>query len=403
MKKHLFIVSILIITLIFVSCDTSYMYKPTKSDNIEEIKEKTTIRTFDHLKEPIVIALPVYEKYYLFGNKNNNYRQKRAGDIIAVIDIESDTVYDWVFFPGDHGWSIWRLVEAGSNPTRYLMSSVGTGTVATLDPQKTTLKIAETRIRDNFWNYKAYGTKVPLCYETRDIENSVWDYHIRLFDSVTNTLSEKDLCVQTSEVGFINYMRSDSDGNFWFSYPQKNGKVKIQELDSSLEIKKDELVSFDSCFDQNIFHVCYASTKYIFVSYSVTGETRLSGLFIVDRENGVKQKIEDLEIDEKLQYIYDVQDVSGEFYAIAPNQVDPELPVGCHIYQLELDDLSVKESFFLPFDMTENTYVRGNRIYFMCSRNRSDITYTYYDTVTRKQGDVVRISAESIISDYLGE
>ena len=90
MKKHPLIISVFVTLLFFASCDNSYMYK--LDDSLEEIKQKTTIKTFEHLKEPIVIALPVYDNYYLFGNKDKDCRQVHAGDIIAVIDIETDTV-----------------------------------------------------------------------------------------------------------------------------------------------------------------------------------------------------------------------------------------------------------------------------------------------------------------------
>ena len=55
-------------------------------------------------------------------------------------------------------------------------------------------------------------------------------------------------------------------------------------------------------------------------------------------------------------------------------------------------------NMYVPFDMTENTYVRGNRIYFMCSRRINDITYTYYDTETKSQGDVVRVTFDDVIN-----
>ena len=401
MKKHPLIISVFVSLLFLVSCDNSYMYK--LDDSLEEIKQKTSIKTFEHLKEPIVIALPVYDNYYLFGNKNKDCRQVRAGDIIAVIDIETDTVYDWVFFPGDHGWSIWRLVEAGSNPTRYLMSSVGTESVATLDPSKTELTITKTGIHDNLWCYKAYGTKVPLCYITRDVENNVWDYHTQLFDSATNTLSEKDLCVQTSEAGSIYYMRSDFDGNIWISYPHKDGTVKLQCFDIINESIKNIDVFFNSNSDHDTYNICFVSEEEIFVSYHIRTGAVLTGLYIVEKNTGKKEKVFGIEGDGDIQYVYDVQKVNGNYYAIVPNVIDPNLEQGSHIYKIDMNTKSAKEEFFTTFDMTENTYVRGNRIYFMCSRDTADITYTYYDTEKKEQGPITRISAEQIIESYLNK
>ncbi len=401
MKKHPFIISVIVSLLFFVSCDNSYMYK--RDTSLDEIKQKTTIKTFEHLKEPIVIALPVYDNYYLFGDKNNDCRQIRAGDIIAVIDIETDTVYDWVFFPGEHGWSIWRLVEAGNNPTRYLMSSVGTGSVASLDPRKTELTITKTGIYDNFWNYKAYGTKVPLCYITRDVENNVWDYHTQLFDSATNTLSQKDLSVQTSEVGSIDFMRSSPEGNIWISYPHKDGNVKLQYFDIENESINNIDAMFNSNSDMDSYKICFVSEKDVFVSYHIRTGVDLTGLYIVDKNTEKKEKVSGIEESGDIRYVYDVQEVNDSFYAIVPNQMNPDLEQGSHIFRIDMDTKSAKEEFFTTFDLTENTYVRGNRIYFMCSRNTSDIRYTYYDTVAKEQGPITRVSAEQIIESYLNK
>lgn len=50
--------------------------------------------------------------------------------------------------------------------------------------------------------------------------------------------------------------------------------------------------------------------------------------------------------------------------------------------------------------MTETVWVRDSRIYFMNSRNTSDVKYTYYDTADGKIGSVIEVSVDKIISDY---
>ena len=398
MKKHSFILTVLILLIAFTSCN-NWMYKSVDSDLIEVLKQKTTIKTFEHLNEPIVIALPVYEYSYLFGDKNNTYRAERAGDIIAVIDIETDTVYDWVFFPGNHGWSIWRLVEAGANPTRYLMSSVGTRSIATLDPQKTSLTVTETGISENLWNYKAYGTKVPLCYITIDKQTELYDYHTRLFDCETNKLSDKDLLIKTTEAT-SNWLRSSPDGNMWITYPSNDGTVHLQEFD----IKQEEVIDTCCKFSKNTdsYNICFVSDRYAFVSYH-TYDKDFTGAYIFDRQTKEKTKIAGLEESGNIQFVYDVLNVNDSFYAIVPYQPEPDLPDGSNIYKIDVESNTAQKEFYLDFDLTENSYVRGNRIYFMSSRNSSDITYTYYDTVTKQQGEVVRVSAEQIINEYMGK
>ena len=385
--------------LLLASCDTSFMYKSDGS--LEKLKQKTTIQTFDHLKEPIVIAMPVYDYLYLFGNKNGSFRMERLGDIIAVIDIESDTVYDWVFFPGNHGWSIWRLVEAGSNPTKYLMSSAGTGTVASLNPRETALTLTYTGIYDNFWLYKTCGTKIPQCYVSDYSTGSPWGYHTQLFDSRTNTLSQTDLCVWSSDISSIGFMRADADGNIWISY-LKDNKIYIQQFDAETETVRPALGTFDTREEKDMYHIVCASEKYIFVSAQIRRDIRESRLYVMDRTTGEKTEITALTADWDTRYVCDVLEVNGAFYAVQACLGVGES--GENLYRIDADTLAVENEYYhLPFDMTDNVYVRGDRMYFMRSRNPSDITYTYYDTVTKKQGPVIRVSAEQIIADYFGE
>lgn len=114
------------------SCTWMYM----DSDDTAHIEAKRSIRPFSHLKEPIVVTMPVYSSRHLFGNKSWDSMQDQKGDIFVVIDLATDTVWDWIFFPGKHGWTNWRCVEAGSSPTLYCSAGMGSGLVGCLDPHQ---------------------------------------------------------------------------------------------------------------------------------------------------------------------------------------------------------------------------------------------------------------------------
>lgn len=69
------------------------------------------------------------------------------------------------------------------------------------------------------------------------------------------------------------------------------------------------------------------------------------------------------------------------------------------MYELDIEnETCTKLDVELVFDMTENVYVRGTKIYFMNSRNTSDIFYTYYDVANGEKGKVVEVSVESILN-----
>ncbi len=375
------------------------MYVPIKEENFEAVTAKTTIKTFEQLNEPIVISMEVSEKEYLFGMKSENYKTKRLGSVIAVLDVETDTVYDWIFYPGAHGFASWRLTEAGTNPVRYLMSSPGTKGTAVLSPEKTTLTIVATGINENFWCDKTTGTKVPLSYYEicKESEEILFNYYTKMFDCETFSLSEANYNIQTNNISTIYLMRDDPDGNLWISYQKSNDLVMVQKFDLINEIPSD---SYEFSLKQGFsyYHVDYVSNDYVFVSYNGYFEGKGTGLVAIDRHTGEKIKISNLESDIDMMYVNMVQKVGDSFYAIAPNSLGSGRPTGVNLYKLNMETKSAEKEFFLPFDMTENTYVRGNRIYFMCSRKINDITYTYYDTETKSQGDVVRVTFDDVIN-----
>ena len=110
-----------------------------------------------------------------------------------------------------------------------------------------------------------------------------------------------------------------------------------------------------------------------------------------------------LENGEYSQFLYDIQETNGNYYAILPNTIDSGVPREVNIYKLDIENFTSTKEISIPFDMTDNTYVRGSRIYFMNSRSLSHPSYTYYDTETKTQGPVYSISDSEIIKEYLGE
>jgi hypothetical protein len=95
------------------------------------------------------------------------------------------------------------------------------------------------------------------------------------------------------------------------------------------------------------------------------------------------------------QYSKDVLFVNNELYVIA-------LVSGSDLIKLykinEEDNFVQSFGAILDFDMTENIYVRGNRIYFMNSRNISDITFVWYDVPTGEIGPEKRICVSDFIN-----
>ena len=362
MKK----LSILVIFLLFIFTSCNNFYFSSFDDS--KLISKISIKTFEHLKEPIVISLPVYDTLYLFGNEKMGSKNKRLGDIIAVIDIETDTVFDWIYYPGE---------------------------LAMLNPTKTSLSISKTNLHDSLWAQRCYGKYAPIC----TTELSLKKFNVNLFNVETQSI-EKTLSVFTDSVGYIGRLRSDSTGNLYFTSALNRvyslHKIDVNNLTIKTAKQTFDMVSregddTEAQFDD--FGVEFISDDYIFLKREPLGNyNHPRKMYLIDKNTLETKKIINIK-NANEEYFYDIQFINGKYYIISPP--------GKFIYLYELDienETWRKLNVELIFDMTENVYVRGTKIYFMNSRNPSDIFYTYYDVASGEQGKVIEVSVESILN-----
>ena len=406
MKKMKSFVIVALFLLALSGCDNMYI----ENNSAKAAEGKQTIKTFDHLNQPIVIALPVYDDSYLLGNSEWGVKKIRRGDIIAVIDTEKDEVFDWIFYPGDHDWSIWRLVEMCS-PVKYFMSSKGTGAVACLDPTETALTVTKTDMYTNFSNLSTagnYGTLGYCRYNRESPEISQDICYVQLYNGDTNTLSDTTLDVLNMEGPNFRNLSSDSDGNFWFVRWLLNNKGYLSKIDCAQERIYGNLAEFDltlgddGCPNEDHFSFCEVtciSADYIMLRYVPAARCKhKSLLYVLDRNDLSKHRT--IEVIDNPCYLLNVYEVGGKFYAVCPES--PITKSTIHIMELDLDSLKATEIKQIHFDMTENVYVRGSRMCFMNSRNPADITYIWYDTSDGSVSEPVRVSADGILSSYSG-
>ena len=408
MKKFfIFFVSV----CFFISCQNMYRIS---SDRIL-VERKTTIKTFEHLNEPIVIALPVYEPKYLFGKKKNNSNGfQRIGDIIAVIDIEKNEVFDWVFHPGEHGWSAWRCTEIGQNPTRYYHGSKELAEIACLDPTKTTLEITKADMANyTFWHHYTpgkYGALVEMFFNS---EYMAHDMSVKLYDIEQKKIVH-DVILEASEAAYILELTPDSDGNFWVSY--QNYKHENITVKINCETGKKDVVQNHGFRENNEENIKYhydngvVTDKYFFLDKGPLGvgnNEKYAVEIFNKNENKILHTITGLaqregeydgyisniiECNKKIFVICMAREREGEIRKTVVNifeitGLESNSPMASHVEKIY-------------FDATENVYVRGTKIYFMRSRNPSDVTYCYYDTATDTVSDIFRVSAEKLMNDY---
>lgn len=92
-KKFVYLTSIIVFfSSIFISC---------KLNASDELLSKTTIKPFDHLKDPVVIAQQVMWTTTIFGL---DISSKLIGSVLIVIDFDTNSVYDWIYVPNLYGY-----------------------------------------------------------------------------------------------------------------------------------------------------------------------------------------------------------------------------------------------------------------------------------------------------------
>ena len=398
MKKLLFI--FLITTLFFLSCDMMFMDKAETA----HIEKKTTIEPFDHLNDPIVITMPVYKNNYFLGIEADwTNRIDYIGDIFVVLDIEHEVVHDWIFFPGNHGYTNWRCVEVGQNPTIYCSVGSSSGLVGCLNPQKTTLDVYNANtvggvadsLNDTLGNYIFIdGYAYNQEWEMPSIKAT-------LFNCTTGEITGKIEFPCTSP-GYFDHPITDKEGNFWQTALVKEtvSLLKINVNDTSIEtITTFPLISSEYEDQMDYYTVQKVTDDKIFLSRTPLGiGSENEAVVIVDKNN-----VNDVQTismpNTKINtdfHIYKIIEVDGEFYTVSPDS-DFSKKVMFAKIDRENNELRPLDVVLENIDMTETVYVRGTRVYLMSSRNISNIYYMYYDFATGEIGEKVYVSFNDVV------
>lgn len=385
MKKNL-LFTITITLVIFASC-TMNAYKST--GEMDFVKEKTEMKPFRNINDPIVITMPVYEKMYLYGRIKENYRLMRLGDIFVVYDWENDKIFDWAFFEGDHGLSNFRAAEIG-NPTKYYDACSASDLIGILNPDDGTIKVIKNSYGHILMNMNNNNREKSRYGLLDAIGIGTYDFYV--FDSVTEKVNSTPIAIPTESIGYTFYPFADKSGNYWIS----------NSIDSKLYLS--EILPADNCIgrsiyicdldkdnDYNWFDVLFCSDNLIFLADSVVPMSDY--LFVVDvskTENYIR-KIDLPPEKSSDNNVFIGAECNGKNYFIRP---DYDL-LYLDVYNEETD--KIENISIHSFDMSETIYVRGSRIYFLNSSGLVNFNFTYYDTELGSWGEIENYSLEDII------
>ena len=393
-----FVVLVALVSL--TSCTWMYM----DNDDTAYIEAKTTIKPFSHLKEPIVVTMPVYSNRHLFGNRSFGSMQDQKGDIFVVIDLATDTVWDWIFFPGKHGWTNWRCVEAGSNPTLYCSAGMGSGLVGCLDPTKTTLDVYNAGTKDVVRSYSTPGNHIIIPDDYYDQEAQTLVYRINSFNVKTGRM-EGSVEVPTYSIGFFDHPQADPDGNYWFAYVNSGrSKYYIRCYNVKSRSLGDIVLEFAYSYGERteeiyFASVLYAGSEYIMGYYYNDVKDTDQMIYVYNRQsketNMLPLPVKATGDVNSGNYPNEIVKIQGKYYCVYPSKDSfNDTVILCEI---DLKKKEIRKIATVDIDMTETVYVRGSRLYLMKSRNISDIYYTYYDFSTGKTGRMVNIKYEDVV------
>ncbi|MBR5646642.1 MAG: hypothetical protein IKX23_08400 [Treponema sp.] len=401
MKKQFFICMYLsVIMLFFVSCPLLEWTDPDdyKSlDDLSYITEKTAIKKFSHLTEPIVITMPVWETRYYKGKRKGKTQKFKIGDIFVVIDIEKNEVFDWVYFGGKTGLTLYRPLELG-NPVKYYVTSDFSNEVICLDPGKTQLSTIETTIYDcHFLNLNtstktSYGLRAHrhIGYKEEDFY-----YEYEILDSSTDTVLAYKPQIPSDTEHHVFDAIVGSDGNFYFGnhFPKEKETDPVKAEIIKLDIINSSWKRYDLNLINYIGKECFGySIKYVnFNRMFITriGDNSDDLLIFKKTADGYELEKEIFtDFDSIKEIIKKIVEIDGTIYIIASNCFNDYSYVD--IYRLT-DDLemekinpdwattNIKEDEKFKITFTENVWVRGTKIYFMNSWNTSKVAYRYYN------------------------
>ncbi len=362
--KVFFILTLSLNVLLFSSCI------PYWDDG--KVTGKTTIKNFEHLNDPLVIIADVtWEKTFL-GLPCLDGVSYNRGNVFVVIDWETDTIFDWVYYPSNPGSVMKRAIELGTSPKKYYSSSYG-GVVGCISPDSNKVTIYDTS--------DVYGYIEPCFLKG---ENAIiWDkrenYPLTtcyFFDAKNGVLLKDKFRIEAETN--IRHPIEDDNGYLWISY-MKNDFADTRYL-AKIDCNKytiEDVISFKS----------HGTDKIIAVKNSVLFQSSILNNYssLIRKYNS-----ETGELITKKEYRVH-EDIKDAYYLPSGFLYKDKLYIECfgvssitnhyciYVYQINTETLEVERiSDRIDIWATENEWLRGNRIYFMYGND----SYTYFDLDT---------------------
>lgn len=399
-KDRIYLCIMFFCVVLLLGCDNLYQ----ADGDVSNITSKTSIQDFSGVNQPIVITMPVYDSYHLFGISSWSEQRRCEGDVFVVIDWENDTVFDWVFQESPGGMLPWRCVEQGTAPVRYCTTSTHKECVYFLEQGKTSVTTQQSGVAGWIDSYSSPGTRGLLLF------NAPGGYPLAVFD-VAEGQHCGDILIETSTVGYVFQPHADEEGNFWVAYPQ-DATSYVSKINTDTVRLEAPITSFTNwnaeesdaadAKELDIYSVVGACKGSVFVARNASGDgTHKPVLYVIDTNAADPQESmvripcpEGLDAD--YHYIYDGVCYGGSFYATVCGAHGDDRLVYICAFDPTAGTARVLAGPIL-FDMTETIWLRGSRLYMMKSRKLTDVFYMYCDLDTGEMSGITEIRLEDLV------
>lgn len=406
-----------IISVFLASCTWVPEGKATK------LREKTTIKTFDDVNDPIVFDLMIPETFTFGGKEGNVSNSIYIGSALVVYDWENDKIVDFVYSPelGYCGEQTLSLVKDSNGVCNYYMGSWGLKRLSVLNAASTklkTIKVFQDKYVQSGISDSVYSDcSNALIYYRKDYSMSEGTLlGVRVVNPDTKDFGPEMTFYTTNNPEASNLFVPDGNGNFWiaceveFKDEHYRKNTKIFRINTAENKAEEPLVTFDnhknadydvmdgwSTHDE--YEILYADvTSLILLKTTYVGYIADSSqLLCIDIATETVSEIAKTE-NASNNYLSKVVKASDKLYEIEEVYTPDTREYFTYIFTINLSEKKLEpqlEGVKSELKRLDSIRVYGNKV-FLINANGYYVDMICYDASLNKFGDLKTISVKDL-------
>lgn len=401
MKNFILIILFIQILFNFTSCENLFFI----DESVEKIKEKTTIKTFEHLENPIVVTDNINVDAKFCGLEFLGTKTEMLGVVFTVIDSKTNEIFDWIFYPNTTRVMTFPISIYENSEGEKSYYSIFYDKIVCLNPKKTYLEEFENTVNAGYVfesdSYK--GDYIPLISSGYDKNLQKQTYIVNTFDVLKKEVTNKQFSFPTDGIGYMKspfpagediYFISHNydDNNYLLKFDLKKNicyepfaKFSTERIDSNGE-KDTDVCSID-VVDEN-YIICVQNPL-----GSTINEIEYN-IYVYDRKN--YDSIKTIKVSNPSYgkaYPYKCLKVDDRFFLILPE----EFSSVSHIVEINIENGSTNYVTKINFDFYINLFTIDSKIYFPNYYGDNGFEYGYYDVRTNEVSSLIKLN----LNDYL--